>query len=261
MECTLSKFVGDTKLSGAVDTPEGWDAIQMDLDRLEEWACASFMRFNNGKCKRLANVMPIYKKVQKGDPGNYRPASLTSMMGKVMEQIIFSAITWHIRDSQAIRPRQHGFMKGKSWLDGWALRMVANGIKFGSWQARSDVPQDSVLRVREKWLESCLAERDLGVQVNSQLNMSHQCAQVHILAYIRNSVASRNEQVIFPVYLALVRLHLEFCVQFWAPHYKRDIEVLECAQRRAKQLVKGPEQKFYEEWLRELELFSLEKRR
>ena len=61
-------------------------------------------------------MTPIYKKGCKEDPWNYRPVSLTSVPGKVVEQIVMSEITQHVLNKQGIRPSQHGFMKGRSCL-------------------------------------------------------------------------------------------------------------------------------------------------
>jgi len=121
-------------------------------------------------------------------------------------------------------------------------------------------------RLGREQIKSTPEEKDLGVFVRKNLNMTWQCVLTaqkanHILSCFTRSVTSGARPVILPLYCALVRPHLEYYVQLWGPQHRKDMDLLEQVQSRATKMLRGMEHLSYENRLRQLGLFCLEKRR
>ncbi|KAK4829953.1 hypothetical protein QYF61_008084 [Mycteria americana] len=173
---------------------------------------------------KLANNIPIYKKGVREDPENYRPVSLTSVPGKIME-IILGTVERHLKmPSTTVNmgscERLKELMSQTLWrfeaLFAWRQQVGEHGVKCKFLHLGRNNPRHQYMLGATK-LESSLAENDLGVLVDTKLNMSQQCALAAekvdvILGCIRQTVASRWREVILPLYTALVRPHLECCV-------------------------------------------------
>ena len=99
--------------------------------------------------------------------------------------------------------------------------------------------------------------------MDDRLAMRQKCALVAKMQmeFMKRSMTSRSREVILPLYSALVRPHLEYCIQFWSPQYKNDRDLLETVPQRATRMIKGLEHLPCEDRLSDLSLFSLEKRR
>jgi len=115
-------------------------------------------------------------------------------------------------------------------------------------------------------LETTEKEKDLGVYITRDLKSQEQCVQSakkaqSVLGMVKRHFKVVDKQDFNVLYKMYIRPHLEYCVQVWSPHLKKDIECLETIQRRATKLVKGLKWKSYEERLKSLGLYSLQQRR
>ncbi|CAM5171235.1 unnamed protein product [Eretmochelys imbricata] len=354
---------------------------------------------------RIAHIVPIFKKGNKSDPGNYRPVSLTSVVCKVLEKFLKEKVVKDIDVNGNWDKIQHGFTKGRScqtnlisffekvtdfldkgntvdliyldfskafdtvphgklldklekmgvnmkierwirnWLKGRLQRVTMKG-ELSCWkEVTSGVPQGSVLgpilfnlfitdlgtksgnvlikfaddtklggianaekdrdiiqedlddhvnwsnsnrmkfnnekckvmhlginnknfcyKLGMHYVEVTEEEKDLRVLVDHRMTMSRQCDMAVKkanagLGCIRRGISSRDKEVLVQLCKALMRPHLEYCVQFWSPMFKKDEFKLEQVQRRATRMIRGMENLSYERRLNELGSFSLTKRR
>jgi len=112
-------------------------------------------------------------------------------------------------------------------------------------------------------LETVDKEKDLGIYVTNNMKVAMQCeaaAQkaMNVLRTIKRHFFRIDEPNFLILYKSYVRPHLEYCVQAWSPHFRKDIDCLEQVQKRATKLVSGFKTLSYEDRLRTLKLTTLE---
>lgn len=149
------------------------------------------------------------------------------------------------------------------WSETWGMDFNAKKCKvmhFGNINLQSEYLINGAI------LDTSNVERDLGVLISNDLKSAQQCAKAvktgnKVLGMIKRTFTSRKPEIMIPLYKALVRPHLEYCVQAWRPHYIKDIKLLEQVQHRATKCIEGMYNLSYEERLHQLKLPSLEYRR
>ncbi len=112
-------------------------------------------------------------------------------------------------------------------------------------------------------LQNVQCVKALGVTVASNLKLflhckDDACKATRMLDPINRNYSFKNENIILPMYISLVRPHLEYAVKFWLSQLAKDIAKLEAVQRRATKMIPSLRNKYYEGKLSRLNMFSLE---
>ena len=115
-------------------------------------------------------------------------------------------------------------------------------------------------------LDRTTQEKDLGVTFSADMKVSEQCGiaaskGMLVLGLIMRTIMYKEKQLIVTLYKAIVRPHLEYCIQAWRPYSKKDIDKLDRIQRRATKMIPELRDLSYESRLLQCGLITLETRR
>ena len=145
---------------------------------------------------------------------------------------------------------QNNLDKLVKWSEKW--QMLFN---FGKWKClhTGHGNLDINYNMGDTVLGTTVKEKDLGITRSADMKVSEQCGIAaskgnQILGLIRRNITYK-KKLIIPLYKAIVRPHLEYCIQAWTPYHKKDIDTLEHIQRRTTKMIPELRDPSYEERL------------
>ena len=185
------------------------------------------------------------------------------LMCKVSNFADDTKITSKVTSTQEKKALQSDLNQLTCWANKWQMEFNIEKCKVLHIGSSNDRVQ---YEMNGQKLKEVNKEKDLGVTISNDLKPSKHCSEVvktanRLVGFIGRTFENKSEAVLLKLYNSLVRPKLEYCVQFWSPYYQRDIDKLERVQRRLTKMIPRLRNMPYEDRLKNLNLFSLSKRR
>jgi hypothetical protein len=185
------------------------------------------------------------------------------LIGNILKFADDTKIYGKVGTSQGIEALRKDLESLSEWSDKWQMKFNIDKCKVMHFGAKNPEVEYNMNNVK---LEVISEEKDLGVVISNTFKVSKQCAKAaskgnQILGLIKRTFISKEKNVLLNLYKALVRPHLEYCIQAWRPHLVKDINLIEKVQRRATRMIIECRGKTYDERLELLGLTTLETRR
>ena len=203
-----------------------------------------------------AHITPVYKRGSPHLPANYRPISLTSLVVKIMEHLIFNAVVDHLNGYNFFSCSQHGFRRGYSCLTQltelfheWAKSLnnrKDTHVLFLDFSRAFDsvAHQKLALKLQNSRITGTLLQWLSPMVINARLKWLDQvnaCVQKasFMLSFLKRKLHGCSLIVKSRTYTSLVKPLLEYCAPVWSPHWQKDLNHIEKVQRRAVQWICG----------------------